>query len=90
MRLASVDAVIDALGGTHELARALSGRGRKVLPQSVSNWRTTGRMPARHYLVMIEALHAHGADASSQLWGITPPPPSSRVRPSRSRAGANA
>lgn len=66
--LTEVDAVVDALGGTGKVAALV---GASVA--SVSNWRAAGRMPARTFLIMREALAAIGKAAPAALWSIDEP-----------------
>lgn len=63
--LETVDAVIDALGGTAAVARLV---GRPA--QAVSNWRKRGSMPAETFLVFDDALRARDLEAPSSLWGM--------------------
>jgi len=66
--LDTVDAVIDALGGTAEVAR-LVGRGA----QAVANWRKRGSMPPEMFLIMSDALAARDLRALPALWGMAEP-----------------
>jgi len=70
-QLATVDEVIDALGGN---SGTMSVTGAKS-PQAVSNWRRRKRIPPRHYSCMADALAAGNFAAPRQLWGMTPPDP---------------
>lgn len=74
--LDSVDAVIDALGGTFEVARLV---GRK--PQAVSNWRGRASMPPEFFVVMSDALRARDLRAPPALWGMAEAAESAEVRP---------
>ena len=70
--------VIDALGGTAELAASL-GRSMTV----ISNWRTAGSFPANTYLVLNGMLSKAGASAPAHLWKMVAtsgrPAPSARA-----------
>lgn len=66
--LETATAVIDRLGGTTATARLT---GRK--PQHVTNWRTSGRLPADTFLIMRQALEGRQATAPVGLWGIREP-----------------
>jgi hypothetical protein len=66
--------VIDAVGGTAAaaaLAATASPTGICSLP-SVSNWRSSGRLPPYTFLVFTNELATRGFRASSMLWGIAP------------------
>ncbi|WP_345820444.1 hypothetical protein ABC766_00155 [Methylobacterium fujisawaense] len=63
--LSTTGQVIDALGGTAELAKAL---GRKMTV--ISNWRTGGSFPANTYLVLTEMLSAIECRAPAHLWNM--------------------
>lgn len=65
--LTSVDAVIDALGGTGATASLLGYRSNSP----VSNWRARGRLPADKFLVMQDELKRRGLIAPPTLWGIS-------------------
>lgn len=65
--LKDANEIIDALGGTGATAR-LTGRR---YDQAVSNWRSSGRLPADTYLVISNELKKLGLHASPSLWGIT-------------------
>lgn len=59
--------VIDAVGGTaeaHRLTKSSMG--------AVSNWRATGRLAPRTFLLFDAALADLGKAAPSMLWGIAP------------------
>lgn len=66
--LTTASRVIDALSGTTAVARLT---GRK--PQHVTNWRSTGRLPAETFLILSRALAKHGYCAPASLWGIREP-----------------
>ena len=66
--LETATAVIDRLGGTTATARLT---GRK--PQHVTNWRTSGRLPADTFLIMRQALEGCQATAPVGLWGNREP-----------------
>jgi hypothetical protein len=74
--LATASEVIDALGGT-SAAAALASQGAPggfcSLP-SVSNWRSSGRLPSYTFLLFTVALNARGYRAPSMLWSIAPVP----------------
>lgn len=63
-------AVIDALGGTTEVA-TLTGRNYKA----AWIWRTFPTFPADTYLVMTDALAKRGHSAPPSLWRMVPLPP---------------
>lgn len=60
--------VIDALGGTSATARLTHRK-----PQHVTNWRSSGRLPADTFLILSRALEQRGKFARPQLWGIAEP-----------------
>jgi hypothetical protein len=66
--LQTVEAIIDALGGTAATARLT---GRKA--NHVSNWRSTKRFPANTYLIMQQELRSVGKAARPEHWGIKEP-----------------
>lgn len=66
--LTTAGQVIDKLGGTTATAR-LTDR----LPQHVSNWRATGRLPADTFLILSKELEALGVTAPAEIWGIKTP-----------------
>jgi hypothetical protein len=66
--LKSADEVIDALGGTVATANLT---GRKA--QHVTNWRASGRLPAKTFLVISKQLRELEKSAPPSLWGITEP-----------------
>lgn len=65
--LPTASAVIDALGGTSAVATLT-----KKSMQSVTNWRSAGRLPADTFLIISIALKKIDRNAPSSLWGITP------------------
>lgn len=64
-QLSTISEVIDALDGPSAIARLT-----KRTPQAVTNWRAEGRMPAKLYLVMTDALRSRGKRAPADLWGL--------------------
>lgn len=66
--LDTVDAVIEALGGTTAVVR-LTGRSR----QNVTNWRANGWFSSATFLVMTTALDAAGLRAAPRLWRMDEP-----------------
>jgi hypothetical protein len=56
----NVAELIEALGGTNHLATALS-----VSPAGVRNWRSFGRLPARHYKKVLALATEKGIDEIS-------------------------
>jgi hypothetical protein len=66
--LKSVDAVIDALGGT-AAAASLAGR----VGSAASNWRATGRIPAEFFLIFAAELARIGKAADPAVFGIKVP-----------------
>jgi hypothetical protein len=68
--LTNAEAVINALGGTSETAKALSTPRRRYLAQHVNNWRAAERFPAYTYLKFRSALEAQGKAAPASLWGM--------------------
>ena len=68
LTLTTVDAVIDAVGGT---AAAAVLTARK--PQHVSNWRKEKRIASATYLQFKEELNKRKLRASPVLWGIAVP-----------------
>lgn len=58
--------VIDALGGTAEVAR-ITGR----TPQAVSNWRKRATFPPDTFLVLNGALTLKAKTAPATLWGMS-------------------
>lgn len=67
--LTSVDDVIDALGGNV----AMVSRGFAKGPQHISMWRSTQRLPAKTYVIMLEELRSFGFTAPPSLWGMLEP-----------------
>lgn len=69
-QLNTTDDVIDALGGTTEVAK-LARRSQ----QAVSNWRSRlrGKFPAETYLILTQALKQKKLSAPLALWGIEEP-----------------
>jgi hypothetical protein len=65
LRRKQISSLIDALGGTCEVARQVG-----VVPSAVSNWKRAGRFPARLYVQMRRKLKACGVTADSHLWGM--------------------
>jgi len=65
--LKTIDAVIDALGGTFKAASAVG-----VGPSAISMWKTRGRIPSDRYFVIQDALRKHGSKdaASPDLFGF--------------------
>jgi hypothetical protein len=66
--LQTTSEVIDALGGTAEVAK-LTGRSM----QAVSNWRGRGFFTASVYLTITEALARKSMSANPALWRTVPP-----------------
>lgn len=66
--LKTASEIIDALGGTAEVAR-LTKRGMAA----VSNWRASGRLPAEFFLIMTQQLTEKFCSAPSSLWSIREP-----------------
>jgi hypothetical protein len=60
--------VIKALDGTTAVARLTNRK-----PQHVTNWRATGRLPAKTFLIISRALAERGMAAPPSLWGIEEP-----------------
>jgi hypothetical protein len=67
--LTTTGEVIDALGGSAQLARML---GYSV--QRVHNWRGFPTFPADTFLALNSALHAKGLTAPPSLWSQVEPP----------------
>lgn len=63
--LKTASEVIDALGGTAEVARLTDSS-----LQSVSNWRASGRLARSTFMVMGEALAEIECEAPPRLWGM--------------------
>lgn len=66
--LATVAEVIDALGGPTATGR-LVGRS----PQSVVNWRASGKLPADTFLILQAELRDREILAPPSIWGIREP-----------------
>ena len=66
--LTTADGVIDAVGGT-AAAATLTGSSQ----QSVSNWRSNGRLAPPTFLIFIAELASRGMTAPPSLWGIRAP-----------------
>jgi DNA-binding transcriptional regulator YdaS (Cro superfamily) len=64
-RLATVDDVIEAVGGT-AAAAALAG----VKPPAASNWRARGRIPPGKSMIFAEALKQRGKEANPSVFGL--------------------
>jgi len=62
----TVDAVVEELGGTFAVA-TLTGKGASA----VSNWLSRGRIPAEHFLIVVEALRLKGKTVDPDLFGMT-------------------
>ncbi len=67
-KLNSVEAVIDALGGS-AAAQKIAG----VSQPAVSNWKARGRMPAEFFLVFGARLRKKAATVDPSLFGIQKP-----------------
>ena len=65
--IATVDEVIDALGGGSAASR-LAG----LTPQSMTNARARGRLPYPTFLILSDELARRGLKAPAELWGIKP------------------
>lgn len=61
----SVDAVIDAVGGT-SAASKLAGVGLSA----VSNWKSRGRIPAEKFKIFERALAGIGKEADPRIFGF--------------------
>lgn len=61
--LPTVDAVIDFLGGTAEVARRTGNR-----MQTISNWRRNKVFPASSYITVQDELRRAGGSAPDSLW----------------------
>ncbi len=66
--LASVDEIIERLGGT---ARAAELAG--VTPAAVSNWRFRKQIPSNKYIHINQALTRLGSAASPDVFGFRAP-----------------
>lgn len=64
--LTSVDAVIDALGGTAEVARLTRRQ-----PSAVSNWKTRRFIPPEYLMTVSDALSAVGKAADPCVFGFS-------------------
>ena len=64
-KLTSTTDIIDALGGTHAVARLTSAS-----PNAVSNWRATGVFPSNTYLLLKQELLRYGITAPDDLWSM--------------------
>lgn len=67
--IATIDDVIDQLGGTSAVAR-LTGRPA----QAVSNWRRRGKAPPEAYLIISRALSERGLSVPLHVLGMDEPP----------------
>lgn len=63
--LATVDDIIDAVGGT----RAAASLAGVTLP-AVSNWRERRRIPSEKFMIFAEALREVGKEAPPELFGF--------------------
>lgn len=63
--LTSVEAVIDALGGTAAAADLL-GLGRPA----ISNWKFRGAIPPENFMMISEALTVRGLHANPAIFGF--------------------
>jgi len=59
--------VIDALGGTHDVAGMIG-----VTPNAVINWSTFNSFPADTYVALQEELKLRGLIAPDYLWKMRP------------------
>ena len=64
--LATVEAVVKALGGTTEAARLVGAAG----PSAVSNWLERGEIPADKFLLISEALRAEGKEVDPRVFAF--------------------
>jgi hypothetical protein len=74
--LTTASEVIDALGGTAKtatLAAPFSPK-RTCSLQSVTNWRSNGRLAPYTFLIFKTELEARGFSAPPMLWSIAPAP----------------
>ncbi len=62
--LHTVDAVIDALGGT----KAVASLTRRKWNSAVSNWKAEGAFPTTTYTILKAELEAIGLSAPDRLW----------------------
>ena len=63
--LSTVDAVIDAVGGT-AAAAGLAGVGLSA----VSNWRSRNRIPSEKFMIFADVLRARGQEATPAVFGM--------------------
>jgi uncharacterized protein YjcR len=56
----TVDAVVDALGGTGKVAEK-----RGLTPSTVSSWKARKSIPAEHWLGLVEMAQAEGVEAET-------------------------
>jgi hypothetical protein len=71
--LRTTSEVIDALGGNKPFAALISTPKQPRRDQHVSNYRTTGNLPADSYLIVTAALKKINCGAPPALWGIADP-----------------
>ena len=64
--VASITELVNELGGPSKAASVLGS----ATPQKIVNWRATGRIPARFYILHGRQLEAHGLRAPPSLWGL--------------------
>jgi hypothetical protein len=72
-KLTSIEAVLDEFGGAAATARLL-GRKRTT----VGMWKANGRFPSSSYLAMDAVFRERGIECPPELWGMDPPPSSTR------------
>lgn len=65
MILTTTREIIDVLGGTKAVVE-MTGVGNT----SVSNWRVSGKFPAKFHLLMTSALDRKHYEAPASLWGV--------------------
>lgn len=63
--LSTIEAVIDAVGGT-SAAASIAG----VAPGAVSNWKARGRIPAEFFFVFASRLEREGQSVDRDLFGF--------------------
>lgn len=63
--LKTVDAVMDALGGTQHVANLTSSK-----PSAVSMWRKAETFPSNTYVALTQALRERGKTAPPSLWNM--------------------
>ena len=63
--LETAEQVIEKLGGLNAVEALTAARYK-----SVSQWKTSGKFPARTFLVMTKALRDRGFKAPVALWGM--------------------